>query len=306
MNILQLDVVTVMDIGDVDAHLVILFSLHTTREGHRLSLHLAIGIKSVHGLHTLVGRQNGREAAICIVFELLDSHTSSETATARQLARMIEEIGVSLVVGHTAMVGERIGIAQRHDNAGIGPGACRRWSRAVADVLRHTTCGIQQLVSTFTLRNPRAFGITIFILLAFLALTHHRTTEGLLGHIEATQLTAVGYHVAVQLQVIYLRIAPHEPCLSVVVDHDRRIDMIPRAVLEQGFADSIAERTRRRVADSHTNSHTVRLFRVGTDIPIELAIAFDGLRCPGSVVGPRKALQCQWRPMILPVHHIAG
>ena len=169
-------------------------------------------------------------------------------------------------------------------------------------MLRNTTGGIQQkiavghLLFTVSLRilhNPRTFHIRVLILLTSLTLAHDGTAKGFLRHIQTSQFTTIRYHVAVELQVVALRVTPHEPCLTIVVNHHRRVDMIPGTVLEERFTDGITERTRGRVADSHTDSHATRQFGMGTDIPVELAVALDGLRGPCTVVSPREALQGQ-------------
>ena len=312
-HVLQLDIVAVVDIAHIDAHLVVLLRLDATREGHRLGLHPLIGIEGAHGLHTLVGRHDGGKTAVGVILELLYGHAASEAASPGKLACMIEEIGMTLVVGHAAVVGERIGGAEGHNLAGIGPGAGGRGSRAVADVLGHAAGRIEQLIGlrlvhlvlrAVHLPEPGSLHVGILVCLALLALVHGRASEGLLGHVEASQLAAVGNHVAVQLQVVALGIAPHEPSLSVVVDHHGGVDMVPRAILEEGLAQGIPEGTSGRIADRYADGHTLRYRAMGADIPIELAVALDGLTGPGTVIGPREALEGQGRAMILPVDHI--
>ena len=120
-----------MDVTDIHPYLIVLLGLDTFRESHGLGLHLAIRIKHTNGLHTCIGRHNLGKTAIVVVFELLDSNTTSETATLWQLAGMVEEVAVTFVVGHTTMVGKRVGITQRHNLASILPRACRRRGCAV-------------------------------------------------------------------------------------------------------------------------------------------------------------------------------
>ena len=43
---------------------------------------------------------------------------------------------------------------------------------------------------------------------------------------------------------------------------------------------------------------------MGADVPEEFAVALNTLRSPRTVVGPGKAFQSQWRPVVLPVHHV--
>ena len=165
---------------------------------------------------------------------------------------------MTFIIGHTTVVGKRVGIAQRHNLASILPGTCWRWCRAIRDMFGHTTCGIQQLICTVALGQPRTFYIRILIGLALLALLHHRTAKSLFGHRQLSQFTFVRNHITVQLQVVALWITPHQPSLPIVINHHGWIDMIPAAILKQRFSKCILKRTCRTIAHSHTNGHTIR------------------------------------------------
>ena len=157
-DILQLDIVAIMDVGDIDTYLLVLLCLHTLRECHSLSLHLAEGVEGGYGLHALVGRHDSGETTIRIVFELLDSYTTAKAATIGQLAGVVEEIAVTFVVGHTTVVGKRLRIGQRHNLASILPRTRGVRCRTVADMLRNTTRSIQQVVFTsLAFQVPLAF-----------------------------------------------------------------------------------------------------------------------------------------------------
>ena len=99
-----------MDIGYIDAHLVILFRLHTLRECHRLGLHLTEGVESRDRLYAFVGRHDGWERTVGIILKLLNSNATAKATTFRQLTRMVEEIAMSVEVGDTAVVGKRLGL----------------------------------------------------------------------------------------------------------------------------------------------------------------------------------------------------
>ena len=144
-------------------------------------------------------------------------------------------------------------------------------------MLWHATGGIEQVVAAGSLHEPRAFHVGVLILKAFLTLVHGGRAESLLSHREHAHLTLVGDHVAVEFQVVDTGITPHEPCLSVVVDHHRGVYVVPLAVFIERFPDGIAEGTCRRVADCHADGHATRQFGVGTDIPVELTVALNGL-----------------------------
>ena len=100
-------------------------------------------------------------------------------------------------------------------------------SSTVRNVFRNTSGSIQQLIGTITLSQPRALHIRVLILLPFLSFAHDRATKSLFRHVQTTQLTTIGNHVAVEFQVVALRITPHQPCLTIVINHHCRIDMIP-------------------------------------------------------------------------------
>ena len=222
-----------MNIAHVYSNLIILLCLHTLRESHGLGLHLAVRVKLGYRFYTLVSWHDDWKTAIGIILKLLYSHTTTEATTLRQLTCMVEEVAVPLKVGHATVVGKRVGITQRHNLAGILPGAQRRWCRAVRYMLRHATCCVEQLIYAVALGEPWALYIRVFILFTLLAFLHHRTAESFLGHWQLAHFALVRYHVAVQLQVVHLWISPHQPSLSVVINHHCGVDMIPRTVLEQ-------------------------------------------------------------------------
>jgi len=124
INGLQFDVVTIVCISHVNTDFIVLLSSQSTRESHRLSFHLAIGIEEINGLYTFVCRKNGGERTVGIVGELLNGYTTAKTASTRQLTRVVEEVAVSLIVGHTCMISERLCVRQRHNLTGILPRPC--------------------------------------------------------------------------------------------------------------------------------------------------------------------------------------
>ena len=214
-----------------------------------------------------------------------------------------------LEVGHAAVVGERARVAQGHDLARILPRAGGVGGCGVADVFRHTASRIEEVVAATPqglFHQPRPLHVAVLVGLPRLALVYLGAAESLLGHVEASQFAGVGNHVAVQLQVVALRVAPHEPGLSVVVNHHGGIDVVPRAVLEERFPQRVAEGPRGRVGHGHADGHASGQLRVGADVPEELAVALDALRRPGAVVGPGERFECQRRAVVAPVHHVGG
>ena len=115
--------------------------------GHCLGLDAPVGIEGGNGLHALTRRMNRRETAVGGVREFLNSGTAAETAATGKVTGMIEEIMMSFEIGHTAVVGERIGTAQRHHLALVVPGAEGRGGGAVADVLWHSAGSVKEVIS---------------------------------------------------------------------------------------------------------------------------------------------------------------
>ena len=241
-----------MNLSHINTNLVILLSLHTLRESHRLGLRLEIGVEGSKGLYALVGRHDGGEAAIGIVLKLLYSYTTAKAAAFGQLTCVIEKIRMALIVGYTAVVGKRVCLAQGHDLTSIGPGACGCGSGAVRDMLRHATSSIEQLIDFVLinlilcgihLSNPRTLGVVVLVLLATFTFVHRGSTKAFLCHIHTTQLAAVGNHVAVEFQIVNSGVTPHQPRLTIIINHHGGVDMIPRAVLKEGLSNGILEGT---------------------------------------------------------------
>src|SRR5574344_1992695 len=173
-------------------------------------------------------------------------------------------------------------------------------------MLWHTTSRIEQIVALrildrFTLsichlrllHEPRTFCIDILILLFTVTLGRVWSTKSLFGHFQRLHLAIKRNHILIELDIIHARVAPHEPCLTFLVNHNSRVSMIPTAILIEWLADGITERTCGRICHCHANSHSIGKARMGTDIPIKLAIALNALACPGTVISPRETLQSE-------------
>ena len=168
---------------------------------------------------------------------------------------MVEEVVMALILHYAAVVGKRPCVLQWHNFAHIFPRTCRAVRHRIGYMLRHSACRIEHVVLATAFLNPRAFGVAVLILHVFLSETRSWRTESLFGHLDHSEFAAIRNHVVVELEVVDLRIAPVEPCLSVVVNHHRRVYVVPRSVLEERFAYRVAERSRRRIAHSHTYRH---------------------------------------------------
>ena len=126
VNCLQLNVIAIVSIGHIDTNLIVLFSMQTLREGHCFSFYLAIRVEEAYRLHAFVSRKDSWERAIRIVCKLFYGNTAGKATATWQLASVVEEVAMSFIIGHTGMVGKRVGFAQRHNLAGIFPWACWR------------------------------------------------------------------------------------------------------------------------------------------------------------------------------------
>lgn len=159
-------------------------------------------------------------------------------------SRMVEKIWLTLELCHAAMVGERTGVAKRHDLSHIFPRTCRAVAHGISDMLGHPTGGIQKIILAVSLVEPRSLRIVILIFLILLPQLWRGGTETLHGLLHYVDITRIRHHVVIQLHIEYLRITPIEISLSVVIDINSRIDICPIAIHKR-LADSILERTRR-------------------------------------------------------------
>ncbi len=244
-----------------------------------------------------------RECPVGIIFELLYSHTASETASPREPARVIEKIGMSSEVGHTAMVGKRPCVMERHYLAHILPRPFGRVTHRIGYMFGHTSGRIEQIIFAATLIEPRPLGIHVFVFGILVTEFDRRGSEALHRLLDFSDLALKRNHIPVELHIINFRITPVEISLSVIVDKDRRVDIVPTAV-DKRRAYGILKRSDRRVTYSHSDSHRPGKTGVERHIEIKLAIALHTLRCPGPVVSPLEILYRQGRAVVGPVDHI--
>ena len=78
------------------------------------------------------------------------------------------KIWLTLELCHAAMVGERTGVAKRHDLSHIFPRTCRAVAHGISDMLGHPTGGIQKIILAVSLVEPRSLRIVILIFLILL------------------------------------------------------------------------------------------------------------------------------------------
>ena len=259
------------------------------------------------------------EGTVGIIRKLFNGGATSEAAPARQLAGVIEEVGMALEVGHATVVGERQRSLLRHYLTAIRPRTLGRRSRGVGYVLGYATSGIEQVVLSHSLLGtlaalvdgidialhyPRTLGIAVFVCHVLAALLHIGRAKALNGLLHRLHLAANRHHVRIQTGIMYDGVTPEEPCLTVVVNHHRGVDVVPRAIFIERLADGITEGSGGCVAHSYTDGHAAADLGVGTDIPIVLTIALYGLRGPGTVVGPREGGEAEGCAVVGPVDHV--
>ena len=122
--------------------------------------------------------------------------------------------------------------------------------------------------------------------------------------VEHDDVTVGRYHVLVQLDAVGLWVAPIHIGLTIVVDEDAGVDVVPVLLLPyQRLTQRIAERTVGGVCDQHANAMTMQ-----RSIEVVLAIALYGLYGPGTVLttAPLEILQRSDSAMFGPVDHIGG
>ena len=135
------------------------------------------------------------------------------------------------------------------------------------------------------------------------ALLLHRTHHTVLG-LEHIDVAFGGYHILVQLDTIGLGVAPEHIGLSVVVDPDGGVDVVPVLLLPyQRLTQRILEGSVGRVRHQHPDTVSVQ-----RGIEVVLAVACDGLDGPGTVLpaAPGELLQRSHSAVLRPVYHIGG
>ena len=90
-------------------------------------------------------------------------------------------------------------------------------------------------------------------------------------------------HVLLELDIVAGGISEHEPCLTIVVDKNSRVDIRPVGTAER-FAQSVLERTCGRVCNSNAYAASASRIVFESHIVIEFTVAFDTLRRPSRVL----------------------
>ena len=128
------------------------------------------------------------------------------------------------------------------------------------------------------------------------------------GQIHRNDGTVQFYHVLLQFGKVTLTVPPVQISLTVIINKDSRIDIIPITVAalsshvigDKGRATSIHKRPGRRIGNSDTDGLTGNSTMLHSHIPIKLAITFYDLACPCLTFCPRKIFCFQRRRVFRP------
>ena len=169
----------------------------------------------------------------------------------------------------------------------------------------YPTCRIKQIIFSVALMQPRTFGIDIFIFLSFYPFFRIRSTKTFNSLFYFTDFTLYGDHVIIQLCVVNIRISPIKISLSIIINPNSRIYVIPTAITKR-FPNCIFKRTSRTITNSHPNSHRIGQLGMKANIPIELSITFYTLRSPSPIICPFKRFNRKRGSVVSPIHHIGS
>ena len=97
--------------------------------------------------------------------------------------------------------------------------------------------------------------------------------ECFLSHIKALYRTVESYHILLELYVIAPRITEHQPCLTVIVYHNSRVDVVPVRTAER-LSEDVLVRSLGSVSDADAYRSAVGSC---CEIEVILAIALDTL-----------------------------
>ena len=174
-------------------------------------------------------------------------------------------------------------------------------AHTIGNALRNTTGSVHHIILVLLALDP------LLALLDHLLALHDPRALGITLHLGVALHFAIEFnHVLLELDAIELRVAPIEVGLSIVVNHDRGVDVVPLTVLVKWLAQRVAIRTFHLVGYSHADGHAVRDVGVNWYIKIELTVALDALRSPGAVVGPLEVTLRQGATVVGPVDHVGG
>ncbi len=151
-------------------------------------------------------------------------------------------------------------ICRCHDITFGSPRSHRTVTHCVSDTFRTASRGESQIVMTASLIKPWTFLI-------------------MLRSGQLVDFSRIRNHIMIQFHIVGIRIAPIHICLTVVININRGVYIIPSTVLpDNRFADRVFKGTVRTV--SHEHSDAITVYRT---IHVEFTITCHYLFSPGSI-----------------------
>ena len=282
--------------------------LETPGFGHGLGLYHNVRIHRSKGFHALFREGNEGNGAIGIEGEFLHAGGPVEATPVGQHSVVVEHVVMSLEADKAAVDGETV-LSFVHDAAAVSPGSVNGGSGGIGHVLRHAAGGIYHVIQAVPFAHPGAFLVA-----------HHHHFPAALGPVRfhgfraetgrivktGDFLVAIGKrnHILIEPAVPAALVAPEEPGRSVVIDENGGVD--ERKTRCQGAADGIHIGSLRVVGHGYGQGIGPCGSLREAYVPIPLAVAFHGLRCPGAVSleGPVEGGRGDRRTQIGPVHHV--
>ena len=130
---------------------------------------------------------------------------------------------MTFIINYAAMICKSRPIfAFWHDNALISPWTCRRTANRITYILRNPLCCIKHIIKVTTLIKPRSLSIKSTCTTIRIA-----ADAEALAHINLLYLSGIGNHIFIELHIIKLRIAKIKIRLSIIVNKNCRINIIP-------------------------------------------------------------------------------
>ena len=128
-------------------------------------------------------------------------------------------------------------------------------------------------------------------------------TELLRCHIKLLYIRAERHHILIEFYIVAGRISEHEPCLTVIVDHNCRVDICPVRTAQR-LTENVLIRTFGAVCNSNADSTSLS-FICSSEVEIILSVALDALRSPCVILtAPAESSVLKNSSVIGPVLHI--
>src|SRR5665213_3594230 len=165
-----------------------------------------------------------------------------------------------------------------HDGPSVGEGARGGGGFGIGDVLGNVVGRVGEVVGRAVFHDPR----TLFVLRGEAACGRNGP-EGLAAVRRTLDAPRVRDHVRVQLHVARNTSSEIEICLPVIVDEDGGIDvasLVWATPRDERLAYGVLVRADGAIGDSHSDDRRAGFIAQG-DVEVELAVAGDGLWCPG-------------------------